>query len=204
MRFFTRFSLLAITFTLLSCSQDRTPENKQPENGSEKAEKSKEPDAVTLEQFDLKPGAAGFIPVGITADSLKKLVPAENLQETVKELEGMRYTAFEIRNRKNNNELLLIAEESCEEKPCKIFRIRIVSPKFSTKEGLRVGSTFGEVKKTYLLSFVGLGEADFVALSEKQRMAFTLDISNFPPKPLYKIKTEEVPDSAAVTSILLF
>ena len=116
----------------------------------------------------------------------------------------MPYKAYEIRNAKGGNFLLMLAEESCTEKPCKIFRVRILSPKFSTKENIRIGSTFGEIKKVYPLSFVGLGEADFVALSEKQRMAFALDISKFPPKPLYKIKAEDIPDSTRVTSILLF
>ena len=200
------FSPLFFAFSLAflaACSTD--PKTGVPtENGSENTAKSTAPDSFTLQQFDLKPGAAGFIKVGMRSDSLKALVPARNLKTTERELEGMKYTAYEIRNAQTGNQLLLLAEESCEPRPCHIFRLRIVSPKFKTKEGIRVGSTFGEVQKTYPLSFIGIGETDFVAVSEKQKMTFTLDIAGFPPKELYKIKAEDIPAETPVTSILLF
>lgn len=174
------------------------------ENATENPEKVKKPDLETLQQFELKPGSAGQIRVNISSDSLKKLVPAENLKASEREMEGEKYMAYEIRNARMGNQLLLLAEESCENKACKIFRMRVLSPKFKTKEGIRVGSTFGDINKAYKFSYVGIGEADFVALSEEQRMAFALDIAGFPSKPLYKIKQADIPDSTRVTSIILF
>jgi hypothetical protein len=190
---------------LVSCSTDtKTTEKENAKNRTENTEKVTKPDLATLQQFDLKPGYAGQIQVNMPSDTLKKMVPAENLKTTERELEGQKHTAFEIRNAKTDNQLLLLAEESCENKTCKIFRVRVISPKFKTKEGIRVGSTFGEVKNAFKFSYVGIGESDFVALSEEQRMAFALDIAGFPPKPLYKIKPADIPDSTKVTSILMF
>lgn len=187
---------------LFACSPDKKTETTQ--NATETPAKPAKPSPETVQQYDLRPGRAGQIRVGMPADSLKMMVPAENLKPTELELEGEKYQAYEIRNANAGNQLLLLAEENCKNKSCTLFRLRILSPKFSTKENIRVGSTFGEVKKAYPLSFVGVGETDFVAVSEKQRMSFTLDIAKFPPKPLYRIKTEDIPDDTPVTSIFLF
>jgi hypothetical protein len=201
-----KFLSLALCCLVLAGCQPETKKTETPEagNGMVLPKKTKEPDVETIRQFDLKPGRAGQIWVGMPSDSLKKLVPAENLKTTELELEGEKYPAYEIRNVKTGNQLLLLAEESCKNGSCSVFRLRVLSPKFSTKENIRVGSTFGDVKKACKLSFVGLGEADFVAVSEEKKMTFTLDISKFPPKPLYKIKTEDIPENTPVTSILLF
>jgi hypothetical protein len=194
-----------LALLLAACSTETTKkETNSVKNGTENASKSKTVDAVTIKQFDLKPGAAGFIEIGMTLDSLKNIIPAENLKEVAHEQEGIKNRAYEIRNAKAGNQLLMLAEESCENQKCKLFRLRILSPKFSTAEGLRIGSTFGELQKAYKFSYIGIGEADFVALSDAQRMAFTLDISGFPSKPLYKIKAEDIPAETPVTSILLF
>jgi hypothetical protein len=197
-------TLALCAFLFNACSTDSKKTETLPENATENPEKVKEPDQETLQQFELKPGSAGQIQVNISSDSLKKLVPAANLKATERELEGTKYMAYEIRNARTGNQLLLLAEESCENKACKIFRVRVLSPKFSTSEGIRIGSTFGDLKKAYKFSYVGIGESDFVALAEEQRMAFALDIAGFPSKPLYKIKQEEIPDSTKVSSIILF
>jgi len=201
-----KISSLCTAFGLALLLAGCTSETSETETRETKnaTENPKKPSKETLAQYELVPGRAGLLQIGLPSDSLKKMVATENLKETERELEGEKYKAFEIRNVKAGNQLLMLAEESCAKDSCKIFRIRILNPKFSTKEGIRLGSTFGEVKKFYPLSFVGLGEADFVALSEKQRMAFALDISKFPSKPLYKIKAEDIPDSTRVTSILMF
>ncbi|MBK0402278.1 hypothetical protein I5M27_04735 [Adhaeribacter sp. BT258] len=162
-----------------------------------------DPKVVEAEQYSLAPGRAGKIRVNMPTDSLKKMIPAENLKAVQRELEGEPYTAYELRNPKTGNQLLLLAEENCKN-TCSIFRIRVLSPKFKTEKGIRVGSTFAEVKNAYPLSFIGLGETDFVAVSDKNKMTFTLDISNFPPKFLDRIVADDIPDSTRVTSIMLF
>jgi hypothetical protein len=202
MKFRSLSLALALAALATGCtSENAKTENKATQNATENPPK---PSPETLAQYDLVPGRAGQITINLPSDSLKKIVPAQNLKVSQRELEGEKYTAYEIRNAKAGNQLLMLAEESCAHDSCKIFRIRILSPKFKTKEGIRVGSAFSEVKKAYQFSYVGLGETDFVALSENQRMAFTLDISKFPPKPLYKMKAGDIPDSTVVTSILMF
>lgn len=163
-----------------------------------------DPQVVAAEQYSLAPGRAGKVRINMPTDSLKKIIPAENLKAVQRELEGVPYTAYELRNAQNGNQLLLLAEESCANEKCTIFRVRVLSPKFKTPQGIRVGSTFGEVQKTYPLSFIGIGETDFVAVSEQNKMTFTLDITHFPPKELSKIKPADIPDSTLVTSIMIF
>jgi hypothetical protein len=202
------FSLPVLLFT--ACSTDsntsETPVQNSagPETETVVSAPKPDPKVVEAEQYSLAPGRAGKIRVNMSSDTLKKMIPAENLKTVQRELEGVPYTAYELRNPKTGNQLLLLAEESCANEKCTIFRIRVLSPKFKTDKGIRVGSTFAEVKNAYPLSFVGLGEADFVAISEKNKMTFTLDITNFPPKHLDRISPDEIPDSTRVTSIMLF
>ena len=163
-----------------------------------------DPEVIEAEQYMISPRLAGQVRINMSSDSLKALIPAENLKPVQNTLEGVPYTVYEIRNSQKGDQLLLLAEESCANQVCTIFRIRVLSPKFKTDKGIRVGSTFAEVKNAYPLSFVGIGETDFVAVSDENKMTFTLDISRFPPKQLAKIKQEEIPDSTQVTSIMLF
>ena len=125
----TIFGLAAF---LTGCTSETSEtETRETKNATENPKK---PTKETLAQYDLVPGRAGQIPVGLPSDSLKKMVPAENLKATQRELEGEKYTAFEIRNAKAGDQLLMLAEESCAKDSCKIFRIRILSPKFKTKK----------------------------------------------------------------------
>ncbi|MFC5269667.1 hypothetical protein [Adhaeribacter terreus] len=208
---FHKFLLLFLPFSLLfSCSTD----SKKVETVKIDHSKTQpvpvpetpaiDPKVIEAEQYSLAPGRAGKIKVNMSSDSLKKMISAENLKAVQRELEGVPYTAFELRNPKTGDNLLLLAEESCANDKCTIFRIRVLSPKFKTEKGIRVGSTFAEVKNAYALSFVGLGETDFVAVSDANKMTFTLDITNFPPKHLDRISQDEIPDSTKVTSIMLF
>lgn len=205
---FQNFLPVFLSFSLLvSCSENKTTDTVQtevtaPAPATEPAKP--DPKVVEAEQYIIKPGQAGQIRINMSADTLKQMIPAENLKTVQRELEGVPYTAYELRNANTGNQLLLLAEESCANQVCTIFRVRVISPKFKTEKGIRVGSTFAEVKNNYPLSFIGLGETDFVAVSEENKMTFTLDIANFPPKHLDKIKSEEIPDSTRVTSIMLF
>src|SRR5688572_20944709 len=99
-----------------------------------------DPKVVEVEQYSLAPGRAGKIRVNMPSDSLKKMIPAANLKTVQRELEGVPYTAYELRNAQTGNQLLLLAEESCANETCNIFRIRVLSPKFKTEKNIRVGS----------------------------------------------------------------
>ncbi|KAA9326005.1 hypothetical protein [Adhaeribacter soli] len=213
MRFpnFIPFSCSVVALALLfSCSSENKPTATTQIDSSKDLTDTiattpkPDPKIIEAEQYTLTTGHAGKIKLNMSSDSLKAMVPAENLKTVQRVLEGVPYTAYELRNAQSGNQLLLLAEESCANQNCTIFRIRVVSPKFKTDKGVRVGSTFADVKNAYPLSFIGIGESDYVAVSDENKMTFTLDITHFPPKELAKVKPEEIPDSTKVTSIMLF
>ena len=105
MRFSPVWALL-LAATLYSCSPEKTETTENTsENARGNTEKTPDPKVIEAEQYALAPGRAGQIRVGLPSDSLKKMVPAENLKTTERELEGQKYTAYEIRNAKAGNDI---------------------------------------------------------------------------------------------------
>ena len=83
-----------------------------------------------------------------------------------------------------------------------ITRINVIDPTLRTKDGIGVGSTYGELRSRYSVDWIASGEGSVGARVEKLSMTFALDTSG--PRPLWAIRDPaQVPNEVRVTAIML-
>lgn len=147
--------------------------------------------------YRIAPGQAGPIQIGMDINELKKAWPGQ-LQETVRHYEGEQSRAYQI----GNFESGVLVEEKCQP-ACQVWRIQVRDAAYRTGEGLGVGSTLGEVKKHYPLSFLGPGETEIVAIAKDKKFTFLLDVSGLPAKQVPFLNLRNTPDSVKVLGMLI-
>ncbi len=133
---------------------------------------------------------------------MRKTVPEQLVKEVSITKEGRGYHAYEIRRSEKDIQAGLRVEETCEP-TCKIWRVQVQDPAYKTKKGLGIGSTLGEVKKYYKISFLGAGETEIVAVSNEAKLTFMLDVSKIPPKQVPHLNLKNTPDNTPVIGMLL-
>lgn len=148
-------------------------------------------------RFRIAPGQVGPIRVGMEVSQLKKLLPGQ-LKETTLHLEGEQFRAYQI----GKFESGVLVEEKCNP-GCQVWRIQVRDPVYRTSENLGVGSTLGEVKKHYPVSFLGPGETEIVAVSDKKKITFLLDVSALPASKVPRLNLQNTPDSVKVLGMLI-
>lgn len=144
----------------------------------------------------------GPVRVGMPVAEMRKVVPAPQLKEVPITREGKGYKAYEIRQSESDPQAGLLIEEICQP-TCKVWRIQVHNPAYKTKEGLGIGSTLGDVKKHYKISFLGTGETEIVAVSEDAKLTFMLDVSKVPPKQVPFLNLKNTPDTTPVIGMLV-
>jgi hypothetical protein len=149
-------------------------------------------------RYRISPSQVGAIKIGMPVADLKKVIPASQLKETNIHLEGQGYKAYAI----GPHQAGLLVEETCEP-ACRVWRIQVRNPAYRTAEGLGVGSSLGEVKKHYPISFLGSGETEIVAVSNQQKITFMLDVSQLPPRQVPWLNLQNTPDSVKVLGMLV-
>jgi hypothetical protein len=98
----------------------------------------------------LSPGRAGVFELGATVDEIYRLVGREHVRLVDLFGEGHFTPAIEIRLPGANVTPSIVAH--IREAPCRefaIWGIRVLDPRFRTSEGLGIGSTVGELRRTY-------------------------------------------------------
>jgi hypothetical protein len=149
--------------------------------------------------FQISRSQVGAIKIGMAVSQLRQVVPAGQLREVAITKEGKGYKAYEIGRRPAG----LLVEEICEP-GCRVWRIQVKDAAYRTPEGLGIGSTLGEVKKHYPISFLGAGETEIVAVSGQQKITFMLDVSKLPPQNIPRLNLQNTPDSVKVLGMLVF
>jgi hypothetical protein len=144
----------------------------------------------------------GPIQIGMAVNAMRKRVPAEFVKEVPITREGRGYRAYEIRLSPADQKAGLLIEETCEP-ACQVWRVHVQNPAYKTKEGLGVGSTLGEVKQHYKLSYLGAGETEIVAVSDDAKLTFMLDVSKVPAKQVPRLNLENTPDNTPVIGMLI-
>ena len=96
------------------------------------------------------------------------------------ELEGHLSPALEIRWFGSQPGASLIAEILPSNNELVVSRIRVLDSRLRTKEGIGIGSTYGELRSRYSVDWVASGEGDFLARVEALGLSFTLDTSGLP------------------------
>jgi hypothetical protein len=84
-----------------------------------------------------------------------------------------------------------------------VGRIDVLDSRFRTDRGIGVGSTLGDIRKSYHVDWIGYGEGPLMARVEQVGMSFTLDYDNPSPKWQQTRDQKLIPDSAKVVSVFL-
>ena len=144
----------------------------------------------------------GPVKINMPVNDFKKLISPRQIQEVNITREGRGHKAYEIKKDAADTKPALLAEEICEPN-CRVWRVQVLDSAFKTPEGIRIGSTLGEVKKHYPISYLGPGETEIVAVSENKKLTFMLDVSKLPAKQVPFLNLKNTPNEVPVKGILL-
>lgn len=117
-------------------------------------------------------------------------------------LEGHLSPALEIKLFGSQLVPSVVAEIGAADNKLVVTRIHVVDPSLRTKEGIGVGSTYGDLRSRYPVEWVGSGEGRVVARVETLGISFQLDTSG--PVPLWSIRDPgQVPKDVRIVSLML-
>ena len=78
----------------------------------------------------------------------------------------------------------------------------LIDPRLRTRDGIGIGSTYGELRSKYKVDSIGSGEGNFIARVEALGISFELDTSG--PTPLWRIRDPQaVPAGVRIVGMLL-
>jgi hypothetical protein len=146
-------------------------------------------------------GRAGPVAIGATAESVYREFRDRARLVDLK-LEGHLSPALELKRFGAQFVPSLIAEIGSRDNGLIVTRIHVLDPGFHTKSGLRVGSTYGELRSAHRIDWVASGEGRFFARVEELAISFQLDTSG--DVPLWPIRDPaQVPAGVRITGMML-
>ena len=159
------------------------------------------PGATRQDQMVVERGRVGPVAIGEMASAIyDKFRDRATLVDL--KLEGMLSPALEIKLFGQQIVPSIIAEIGPAKNLLVVTRISVVDTSLRTKEGIGVGSTYGELRARYSIDWVASGEGRFFARVEALGMSFELDTSGRPS--LWQVRDpNQVPNDIKVKSILL-
>tara|TARA_Y100000114_G_scaffold157276_1_gene188744 strand:+ start:1020 stop:1538 length:519 start_codon:yes stop_codon:yes gene_type:complete len=151
------------------------------------------------DKYLLSKHSVGGLEIGQSVDYLYSLYGKGNTRLIDLYLEAFYSPAIEVRY---NGELAFLAELNCNE----IYRISVKNPSFKTKEGIHVGSDYGELKSKYTINSIQRGEGNLYVVIEDLAMSFQLDTVQLLDKGVdidRNVSLDDLPDDIGITSILI-
>ncbi|MEI6765777.1 MAG: hypothetical protein WCM76_09060 [Bacteroidota bacterium] len=148
-------------------------------------------------------GHVGKIEINMDVANLEKLFRKENIEEKNVSNEGIDSKMYYITV--DGKPDALIIEPICTD-ICEVSRIFIHSTKYKTKDGIGVGSTFGELKKVYTIQSL-TGNEDggiFVYAEQLSQIAFEVKPADLKTHPGKVHTVLEVPDNTPVSMIYMY
>lgn len=162
---FIVFSLLAVS----GSSKDSEEEYNTVEDS--------EPDSLLL--YALEKDHAGLFECGTPAEDVEavsELYGEVEIVEVDRMTEGMSNPVLELTFENETSKTLVLELIETDHSIWEIWRIGIFSDRFSTEEGISIGSTFEDLEDNYLIEGVFWGEnGDPCAVVEALRMSFILE-----------------------------
>ena len=155
--------------------------------------------------FLLSKNKAGEIEIGMTIDALHTKYESRLTKLTAQYAEGMFSPLLEIYlNGKPHNVGPSITVAIDKENDWIVSGIFVKDKRFKTSKGISIGSTLGEIRKTYKVSWIDFGEGPLFANVEDLGISFELDFSK-PSDEWYRTRNQSlIPDSARVVSIFVY
>ena len=147
--------------------------------------------------------SVGNIKIGSKVTAVYDLFVNDRLRKETYRKEGMPYQALEIYHDTASSPSLVLAL-NCESRPCAVRKITIHDSSYHTAAGIRIGSTFGEIKKAQKTGYIGWGEGTFVVVSADMPLTYSMDISKIGEPYRAKLSTATLPDSIRVKSMFMF
>ncbi|MFC1607471.1 hypothetical protein ACFL47_05825 [Candidatus Latescibacterota bacterium] len=150
--------------------------------------------------FLLRKGAAGKLKLGMSKNELYKQFDEKLTELTDLKLEGHYCPAIAIYLSDESNEEKqqpnLIAEIT-QKKDWTVWRIRVYDKRFRTKEGIGIGSTFGEIKKLYDFGWSHHGE--HMLCAEVKDLKVHFEINGW----FSKKTRDSIPDDREIISVVV-
>jgi hypothetical protein len=166
------------------------------------------PDTVDQRYYVFDKGTVGrnFIRLNMTEAALLDRVPKTWLKKTSRELEGIEYPVYELRNPAYPEAAPTILElVGDEEEGYRIWRIQLHDARYRAAQGgVGVGSTYGQARQAYGIQFVERGDMGLVAVSEAAQISWLLDASTLPNPNAPVRRPTDVPDATKIKGVLLF
>jgi hypothetical protein len=157
------------------------------------------------DSFLLSKNKAGGIEIGMTIDALHTKYEPRLTKLTAQYPEGMFSPLLEIYlNGKLQNVEPSITVAIDKENAWIVGGIRVKDKRFKTSKGIGIGSTLGEIRKTYKVSWIDFGEGSLFANVEDLGISFEIDFSKLSDE-WYRTRNQSlIPDSARVVSINVY
>jgi len=153
---------------------------------------------VELEKsYLLKEHTAYGIKNGFTKEQVYEVIPKEDVKEIRLFLEGIPTPAMEISIDTKSVLILELVNN-------KVYRIRVLDPRFETSEGIHIGSTLKELEQAYQEIVYSSSKSSIYAIVRRIDMSFQLE--NINEVPLEWYKTHErglLDDNAKIVKILI-
>lgn len=161
------------------------------------------PSGVLIQDFTLSEGKAGPIKTGMTINELYGEIGQDNSKLVDKFYEGYFSPSMEVYLSGNSVGPSLETEIRPQGVNFVVGRINVLDSRFRTDREVGVGSTLGEIRKTYHVDWIDYGEGTLFARVEEIGMSFQLDYGNPPAEWQQTHDQTLIPDSAKVVAVFL-
>ena len=137
--------------------------------------------ATSESKCHLEPGRVDQLRVGMTVDEVYRAYGEKNIRLVNLRIEGLFSPAIEVYSDSLDQKRFTADFKSTPpdqirgpEGAWHIWRIHVHDPRCRTESGIGVGSTYGELRRTYRISDKGRGEDAFYAIVSDLGMSFAL------------------------------
>ena len=163
----------------------------------------KHPETAVSRNYRISADSVGNLQIGSTLDHVYQVLGNERLRKETYQQDGMQYTALEVYH-DSLQQPALVLMMNCQPEPCIVRHIAIKDSRYHTQKGMGIGDSFGQLKASHKLAFVGWGEGKFVAVAEDLPVTFELDISPLAETEHSRLSAETLPDSTKISGLFMF
>lgn len=160
-----------------------------------------QPSSPLQQSFVIERAWVGPVSIGAAADSIYGEF-GDRARLIDLKLEGHLSPALEIKLFGSQLVASMIAEIAPANNRLVVTRIHVLDPGLRTRDGIGVGSTYGELRSRHHIDWVGSGEGSVFARVEELAISFQLDTSG--PWALWSIRDPaQVPAGVRIVSMML-